>query len=60
MTSNPLKAVQTHTAKMTAQELCDLGNAKLRGELPHADGEYYPRKDVHWIVRNGQIAIEWK
>lgn len=51
--------------KRTAQEWCDYGNAYLRGERPAEHGKqagtylYPPRREVHWIVRNGHPVIEW-
>ncbi len=59
MTINRLAKTDAAT-KRTAQEWCDFGNAKLRGEVPtvkhHLDA---PRYDVHWFVQNGRPTIGW-
>lgn len=50
MTANPLRNT-AQTVKRTPHEWCDRGN-QLLAEMG--------RNDVHWIVRDGRVAIEWK
>jgi hypothetical protein len=47
--------------KRSAQEWCDIGNARLRGEIPYdKDGQYHPRHDIYWLVENGSPKLGWK
>lgn len=61
MTTSRLAKSET-PPKLTPQETCDRLNAYLRGEVPGVKGEFIDRKrsDVHWVVRDGKPAIEWK
>lgn len=43
--------------RRTAQEWCDLGNQRLRGEIPYADGRYEVREHLHWYIENGQPKL---
>jgi hypothetical protein len=59
--ANPLKlAGETVTARRSPQEWCDIGNARLRGETPYKDGQFHPRSDIHWVVRDGRCVLEWR
>lgn len=49
MTTNRLARSET-PVKRTAHEWCDRGN-QLLAEMG--------RNDVHWIVRDGRVSIEW-
>lgn len=62
MSTNPLKEKTAEaTRKRSSQEWCDHGNQYLRGEVAGLNGQFIdkPRRDVHWVVRNGRATIEW-
>lgn len=65
MTTNRLAKSGTQPHR-TAQEWCDHGNAYLWGDRAAEQGKlagtYIDRRrtDVHWIVRDGQVRIEWR
>lgn len=55
--ANPLAIVPQRPRGRTAQEWCDIGNARLAGREPYSDGEYRPRSDIYWVVENGRPTI---
>jgi hypothetical protein len=66
MSTNPLKSkADGATAKRSAQDWCDHGNAYLRGQRPAEHGKpgvigtCIERHDVRWVVRNGHPVIEF-
>jgi len=60
MTDNPLKSKTKAGPKLTPAEICEEGNARLRGELAYRDGEFYPRDDIEWRLVDGRPVLGWK
>lgn len=59
MTTNRLARSEA-PAKRTPLEWCNIGNARLRGEVAYSDGEIRIRNDIHWVLRDGFPTLEWK